>query len=123
MRTGFIQVNLNQDHKTSSFTYMEKLRSHFAADFPEVNTYFQTGGLVDSVVNQGQPAPLDIRIGGNDLQGDFQYAQTLAMKLKALSSVSDVLIPQDLDYPGLELNINRQHAPFLGISHPSAIYH
>jgi multidrug efflux pump subunit AcrB len=90
-------------------------------DFPEVSTYFQTGGLVDAVVNQGQPAPLDVRIGGNDLDQDFAFAQTLGSKLKALHSVSDVLIPQDLDYPGLELNIDREHAALLGISPKDAV--
>ena len=85
MHTAFIQVSLKEDHKTSSFVYMQRLREKFASDFPEVNTYFQTGGLVDSVVNQGQPAPLDIRIGGNDLQQDFAFAQTTCAKLKGLS--------------------------------------
>jgi len=63
MHTAFIQVSLKEDHKTSSFAYMQRLRERFANDFPEVSTYFQTGGLVDSVVNQGKPAPIDIRIG------------------------------------------------------------
>ncbi|HWB31694.1 MAG TPA: efflux RND transporter permease subunit [Acidobacteriaceae bacterium] len=121
MHTAFIQVSLKEDHKTSSFVYMQRLRTRLAEDFPEVGTYFQTGGLVDSVVNQGKPAPLDIRIGGNNLQQDFSFAQALRAKLKQLSSVSDVLVPQDLDYPGLELNINREHAALLGISPKEAI--
>jgi multidrug efflux pump subunit AcrB len=121
MHTAFIQVSLKEEHKTSSFVYMQRLRVRLATDFPEVSTYFQTGGLVDSVVNQGQPAPLDIRIGGNDLDKDFAFAQTLATKLKTLNSVSDVLIPQDLDYPGLELDIDREHAALLGISPEAAI--
>jgi len=121
MHTAFIQVSLKEDHRTSSFVYMQRLRERLAADFPEVNTYFQTGGLVDAVVNQGQPAPLDVRIGGNDLQQDFAFAQTLGARLRGLGSVSDVLIPQDLDYPGLELNIDREHAALLGISPKEAI--
>jgi multidrug efflux pump subunit AcrB len=121
MHTAFIQVSLKEDHKTSSFVYMQRLRERFANDFPEVSTYFQTGGLVDSVVNQGQPAPIDIRIGGSDLDQTFAFAQDVAAKVKALSSVNDVLIPQDLNYPGLELNIDREHAALLGISPQSAI--
>ena len=121
MHTAFIQVSLKEEHKTSSFVYMQRLRERLAQDFPEVSTYFQTGGLVDAVVNQGQPAPLDVRVGGNDLEQDFAFAQALGMKLRGLSSVSDVLIPQDLDYPGLELNIDREHAALLGISPQSAI--
>jgi multidrug efflux pump subunit AcrB len=121
MHTAFIQVSLKEDHQTSSFVYMQRLRKRFADDFPEVNTYFRTGGLVDSVVNQGQPAPIDIRIGGSDLNRTFAFAQAVAVKMRALSSVDDVLIPQDLDYPGLELNIDREHAALLGISPQSAI--
>jgi multidrug efflux pump subunit AcrB len=100
---------------------MQRLRGKFANDFPEVNTYFQTGGLVDSVVNQGKPAPIDIRIGGSDLDRTYAFAQAVAAKVKKLSAVDDVLIPQDLDYPGLELDIDREHAALLNISPQSAI--
>jgi len=116
MHTAFIQVSLKEDHKTGSYAYMQKVRERLTTDFPDVATYFQAGGLVDSVVNQGKPAPIDIQIGGNDLQQAYDIAQATASKLKKLSTVSDVLIPQDLDYPGLELNINRTQAGLLGIS-------
>ena len=116
MNTGFIQVSLKQEHKTGSYQYMEEVRRKLTDDFPDVGTYFQAGGLVDSVVNQGKPAPIDIKIGSNDLEQGFRLAQQIAVKLRALNSVNDVLIPQDLDYPGLELNINRERAGLLHIS-------
>jgi multidrug efflux pump subunit AcrB len=116
MNTAFIQVSLKEDHKTGSYAYMQKVRERLTRDFPDVQTYFQAGGLVDSVVNQGKPAPIDIQIGGNDLQQAFDIAQSTAAKLKTLGSVNDVLIPQDLDYPGLELNIDREQAGLLGIT-------
>jgi multidrug efflux pump subunit AcrB len=116
MHTAFIQVSLKEEHKTGSYAYMQKVREKLTKDFPDVATYFQAGGLVDSVVNQGKPAPIDIQIGGNNLQEAYEIAQTTAAKLKKLNSVNDVLIPQDLDYPGLELNINRVQAGLLGVS-------
>jgi multidrug efflux pump subunit AcrB len=116
MHTAFIQVSLNVEHKTGSYAYMQKVRERLTKDFPDVGTYFQAGGLVDSVVNQGKPAPIDIQIGGNNLQEAYAIAQDTAAKLKKLGSVNDVLIPQDLDYPGLELNINRVQAGLLGVS-------
>ena len=116
MHTAFIQVSLKEDHKTGSYAYMKEVRERLAADFPDVATYFQAGGLVDSVVNQGKPAPIDIQIGGNNLQQAYEIAQVTAAKLKKLDSVNDVLIPQDLNYPGLELNINRVEAGLLGVS-------
>ncbi len=116
MHTAFIQVSLREEHKTGSYAYMQKVREKLTKDFPDVATYFQAGGLVDSVVNQGKPAPIDIQIGGNNLQQAYNIAQATAAKLKKLGSVNDVLIPQDLDYPGLELNINRVQAGLLGVS-------
>lgn len=116
MHTAFIQVSLKEEHKTGSYAYMQKVREKLTRDFPDVATYFQAGGLVDSVVNQGKPAPIDIQIGGNDLQRAYDIAQATAARLKKLGSVNDVLIPQDLDYPGLELNINRVQAGLLGVS-------
>jgi multidrug efflux pump subunit AcrB len=116
MHTAFIQVSLKEDHKIGSYAYMQKVREKLKADFPDAATYFQAGGLVDSVVNQGKPAPIDVQIVGNNQEQAYDLALATAAKLKTLDSVSDVLIPQDMDYPGLELNINRERAGLLGIT-------
>jgi multidrug efflux pump subunit AcrB len=116
MHTAFVQVSLKEDHSLSSFVYMERLRAKLAADLPEIQTYFQTGGLVDSIVNQGLPAPFDIQVSSNNMDGGYAVAQQLAQRLRAVHGVSDVLIPQDVDYPGLALNINRQQASLEGLT-------
>jgi len=116
MHTAFVQVSLKEDHSLSSFVYMERVRAKLAADLPEIQTYFQTGGLVDSIVNQGLPAPFDIQVSSNDMDGGYAVAQQLAQRLRAVHGVSDVLIPQDVDYPGLALNINRQQASLEGLT-------
>ncbi len=114
--TAFVQVSLNEGHKTSSFIYMNLVRSKLRDDLPELSTYFQTGGLVDAVVNLGLPAPIDIQVGGNNMKEAFATATKLADSIKKLNSVSDVLIPQDIDYPGLQLNVNREMAGKLGLN-------
>ncbi len=114
--TAFVQVSLNPEHKLSTFAYMDQVRKKLAYDLPEVSTYFQTGGLVDSVVNQGMPAPIDIQVSGNNQAAAYQVATQLAAKLRSTPGVSDVLIPQDLDYPGLELNVRREMAARLGLT-------
>jgi multidrug efflux pump subunit AcrB len=116
MHTAFVQVSLKEDHSLSSFVYMERVRAKLAADLPEIQTYFQTGGLVDSIVNQGLPAPFDIQVSSNDMDGGYAVAQQLAQRLRAVHGVSDILIPQDVDYPGLALNINRQRASLEGLT-------
>ena len=114
--TAFVQVSLVKEHKVSSFTYMDRVRRKLNSDLPELSTYFQTGGLVDSVVNLGMPAPIDIQVSGNDQHSAYTVASEIAAKARQLRDVSDVLIPQDLDYPGIELNVRREMAARLGLT-------
>jgi multidrug efflux pump subunit AcrB len=95
---------------------MKRVRQKLSEDMPMLSTYFQAGGLVDSVINQGLPAPIDIQVSGNDLDQSFAIASQIAAKVKGLKNVSDVLIPQNLRFPGLELNIDRQRASLIGLS-------
>jgi len=116
MHTAVVQVGLKEEHKESSFTYMDEVRKRIAAELPQLRTYFQSGGLVDSVLNQGKPAPIDVQVSGMDLHVDDRIAQDLAQQIKAVPGVSDVYIPQDMDYPALQLNVNRGRASQLGLN-------
>lgn len=116
MHTAFVQVGLKQDHKRSSFAYIEEVRTRLANELPELRAYFQSGGLVDAVLNQGMPAPIDVQVSGMDLPAANQVALDLARQFKASPGVSDVYIPQDLDYPALRVNVNRERASQLGLN-------
>jgi hydrophobic/amphiphilic exporter-1 (mainly G- bacteria), HAE1 family len=116
MDTAFVQINLREDHKVGSYEYMGRVREKLASDLPQLSIYLQAGGLVDSVVNQGLPAPLDIQVSDNNLDEGYGLARKLAQQLKGSKLVSDVLIPQAIDFPGLELNIDRQQASLLGLT-------
>jgi multidrug efflux pump subunit AcrB len=69
--TAFVLVSLKEDHSVGSYEYMRRVRRKLSEDLPELNTYFQAGGLVDSVINLGLPAPIDVQVRGNDLNGAF----------------------------------------------------
>jgi hydrophobic/amphiphilic exporter-1 (mainly G- bacteria), HAE1 family len=116
MNTAVVQAGLTEDHKESSFTYMREVRDKIANQLPELRTYFHSGGLVDAVLNQGMPAPIDVQVSGMDLHEDDLIAQNLARQFKALPGVSDVYTPQDLNYPSLEINVNRERASELGLT-------
>jgi hydrophobic/amphiphilic exporter-1 (mainly G- bacteria), HAE1 family len=116
MHTATVDVGLKEDHSISSFVYMGEVRDQIAKQLPQLRTYFQSGGLVDAVLNQGMPAPIDVQVSGMDLKAGDAIAQNLARQIQRLPSVSDVYIPQDMDYPGLELNVNRERASELGLT-------
>ncbi len=114
--TAFVQVSLKEGHKVGSYEYMRRVREQLGQQLPQLSTYFQSGGLVDAVINLGLPAPIDIQVSGNNLDKIYGVAAKIAQPVRELKSVSDVLIPQDIDYPALELDVDREKAGLLGLS-------
>ncbi len=94
----------------------EAIHSALHADYERLlETSKAQPGLI-GVVNQGLPAPIDIQVSSMDMDGAYALAKTLAQKIKAMPNVSGVYIPQDLDYPGIALNIDREKASLIGLS-------
>jgi hydrophobic/amphiphilic exporter-1 (mainly G- bacteria), HAE1 family len=116
MHTAFVEVGLNPDHRISSFQYMREVHQQIAEQLPELRTYFHSGSLVESVLNQGAAAPIDVQVSGMNLNEDMNVARTLANKIRSVPNISDVYIPQDLDYPGLMIDVNRTRAAELGLT-------
>jgi Cu/Ag efflux pump CusA len=88
---------------------------------PELITYFQSGGLVDAVLNLGLAAPIDIPVTGSDLKQTYATAEVIRERVKATSGVSDAFIPQDIDAPALHLAIDGYHADELGFSQKEVV--
>ncbi len=119
--TATVQVALNENHKVSSFQYMDEVRQKIQANLPELTTYFQSGGIVDAVLNQGLPAPIDVQVSGSNLEAAYQTATQLAGQIRKTRGVSEVYVPQDIDYPSLHLDVDRMRAGELGLSQKEVV--
>src|SRR5581483_7853674 len=121
MYTAFIQVQLNQGHETGSFEYMDRVRDAIAAKFPDVRTFFQSGSLQDAILNQGQPAPIDVQVNTRDLGLTYNTAQDLARRIRQLPGVGEIYIPQDMNYPSIRMDVDRVHASELGLTQKDVV--
>jgi multidrug efflux pump subunit AcrB len=119
--TATIQVQLTDDHPTDTLVYMDRVREALAAKFPEVRTFFQSGSMVDAVLNSGAPAPIDVQVSSRDLPRTYAVAQDLSRRIRALPGVGQVYVPQDMNYPALRLNIDRIHAAELGLGEKEVV--
>ena len=119
--TAFVQVGLKPEHRVGSYAYMDKVRAALARDLPQARTYFQSGGLVDAVLNMGLPAPIDVQVSNNDLDEAFKTASTLAARIKAMPNIADVFIPQDLDAPSFTIDVDRARASELGLTQKEVV--
>ena len=114
--TATIQVALKEEHKVSSFDYIRRVRSAIGRQYPALRTFFQSGSMVDAILNSGMPAPIDVQVASSSLTQNFSVAEQLAAEIRKLDGVGEVYIPQDMNYPGIRLNVDRIHASELGLS-------
>ncbi|HWE53684.1 MAG TPA: efflux RND transporter permease subunit [Bryobacteraceae bacterium] len=111
-----IQTQLTDDHKVSSYVYMNEVQEAIRKQFPDLRTFVQSGSMVDAVLNTGMPAPIDVQVTSPNLAGDFRFAQQLASRISHIDNVGQVYIPQDMDYPALRMEVDRVHAAELGLT-------
>jgi multidrug efflux pump subunit AcrB len=121
MHTAFVQVSLKEEHKIGSYEYMARVKEKLSTDLPDVSPYFQSGGLVDAVLNLGLPAPIDVQVSGSNMNASYMTALRLAAQIRGVPGVADVFIPQDQDYPALQLNVNRTRASALGLDQEEVV--
>src|SRR5215813_8883070 len=119
--TAFVQVNLKDQHKVDSYEYMARIKKEMAEQMPELSTYFQSGGMVDAVLNLGLPAPIDVQVAGSNLERSHETALKLASEIRRIPGVADVYIPQDIDYPALKLDVDRTRASQLGLDQQEVV--
>ncbi len=114
--TATIQAALNDDHAGSSLEYMDRVRDEIAAKFPDVRAFVQSGSMVDGILNSGMAAPIDVQVNTRDLGKTYQVAQDLAARIRGIRGVGQVYIPQDMNYPAIQMNVDRVHAAELGLT-------
>ena len=119
--TATVQVQLQDEHRRSSFDYMQQVQEEISKQYPEIRTFFQSGSMVDAILNMGMPAPIDVQVSSSELGKSYDIAQDLARQIRDLPGVGEVYIPQDMNYPALRLDVDRVHAGELGLSQKDVV--
>jgi multidrug efflux pump subunit AcrB len=119
--TAFVQVGLKPGHRIGSYAYMDRVRAAIHEQLPQLGSYFQSGGLVDAVLNLGLPTPIDVQISGRNLDQIHAIAAQLSGQIHKLPGVADTLVPQDIDAPSLRVDIDRVKAATMGVSEKEAV--
>ena len=121
MHTATVQVSLKEGHKIGSYEYMARVQRRIAQEMPQITAYFQSGGLVDAVLSLGMPAPIDVQVAGSNLAAGYALATQLAQQIRKIDGVGDIYVPQDIDYPALQLDIDRTRASELGLTQKEVV--
>jgi multidrug efflux pump subunit AcrB len=104
-----ILVTLKQDHGPTA-NFVRDLRRELPKEFPGVTFYFLPADIVTQILNFGLPSPIDVQIEGKDVQVSHDIAEKLLAKLRQIPGLVDLRIQQPLDYPTLDVAVDRTKA-------------
>ena len=87
-----ILVTLTPKHHPTA-EYVDQLRLSLAKNFPGVMFAFLPSDMVTQILNFGLPAPIDIQVIGNDLEGNRAWASALLQKIRYVPGTADLRSP------------------------------
>jgi multidrug efflux pump subunit AcrB len=94
----------------------ERLRRRFAAELPDVTFSFEPSDILSRVMSMGSPTPIEVAVTGTNLSDDRAFAEKVKDALGRLPQLRDVQFGQLLDYPTVDVNVDRERAGLLGVS-------
>jgi multidrug efflux pump subunit AcrB len=113
---GVLHVALNADARIRLGDFEEDLRHRFATRFPLAQFSFEPGDIVGRIMNFGAPTPIEVAIMSPDFAATRGFATKVQTELARIPALRDLQVEQALDYPGINVNIDRQLAGQLGVT-------
>jgi multidrug efflux pump subunit AcrB len=110
-----VTVSLRAHHHPSA-DYVRRLRQRLPREFPGATFYFLPADMVSQILNFGLPAPIDVQFEGNDVVTSKELANRLMARMREIPGLTDLRVQQPLDYPTLEVAVDRTKASQAGLS-------
>ena len=112
---AWLAVQLKPDTRVNVSALKEKLRSVFATELPDVRVSFEPSDIVSRVMSFGSPTPIEVAVQGPSLAVNKEFADKIYVELKKIPALRDVHFAQSLDFPTVDVNVNRERAGLLGV--------
>jgi multidrug efflux pump subunit AcrB len=94
----------------------EKLRGELAARLPELRLSFEPADIINEVMSFGSPTPIDVAVSGPNLAESRAHAEKIRERLAAIEPLRDLQFSQSLDYPTVEVEVDREKAGLSGVA-------
>ncbi len=113
---AFILVQLKgKSGKINTFDAVVTLRERLNREFPSVDFAFDTGGMMTAAMNFGLPSPIQVQVRGSSLFTAQDIAQHIRRIVEQVPGTTDVRIAQRMDYPQIDVQVDRVKAAQLGL--------
>jgi multidrug efflux pump subunit AcrB len=111
---GVLQIQLADGATKHIEDLKNELRQQFATQIPEVSFSFEPADLISRVISMGVSTPIEVAVSGPSIAADRAFADKVKSKLDAIPTLGDVQYSQSLDYPTVEVAVDRERAGIIG---------
>jgi multidrug efflux pump subunit AcrB len=111
---GDIMIALNPGKRHTQL-YMRQLRADLKQHFPQADFFFTPANITNQILDFGLPAPIDLQVVGRG-KGNYDIALKLLKQVVAIPGVVDAHIHQQVEYPTLQVNVDRSKARQIGLT-------
>jgi multidrug efflux pump subunit AcrB len=110
-----VLIQLKSPHRPS-IDYIRAIRAKLPDEFPGSLIYFQTADIVSQVLNFGLSAPIDVQVQDVNFDRASELARKLLARMQRIPGVADAHLVQVLNYPSLQVDVDRLRASKLNVS-------
>ncbi len=111
-----LRVQLKQSAHIRVREFEERLRPVLVRDFPNTAFTFESGDVVSQIMDFGSPTPIEVAIHGPNMAANHAYAEKVRAQMSGIEHLRDLHYGQPLDYPSLNVDIDRERAGQLGLT-------
>jgi multidrug efflux pump subunit AcrB len=97
-------------------TLKERLRSKLPEIAPGTTIAFEPAEIISQVMSFGASTPIEVAVSGPDFAASRKFAAAVKDKMAAIPTLRDVQYAQLLDYPSLNIRVDRERAGQLGVT-------
>jgi multidrug efflux pump subunit AcrB len=94
----------------------EELRRKLRDAVPQVQASFEAGDIISQVMSFGSPTPIEIAVQGPNMANNRAHAAKVERELRKIPQLRDLAYSQPLDYPALDVRIDRERAGQYGLT-------
>jgi multidrug efflux pump subunit AcrB len=111
-----LNVALRPEARIDVAALEEKLRQTLPSEYPGATFSFEPGDLVNQIMNFGAPTPVEVAVMGPNFAASRAYTDRLRNEMNKIADLRDLKYEQPLDYPSVDVNVNREMAGQLGVT-------
>lgn len=112
---AILYIDLRDGLAQSDERLKERLRQRLAKELPDVRFSFEPSDIVNEVMSFGSPAPVEVVVSGTDFSKNREFAEVLRQKLVQVPALRDIQLGQSMDYPTVQVNVDREKAGLAGL--------